>query len=262
VPLSPAEIGTLAAALAEAERSRLAIEPLTAALPELSPDDAYAIQLANVAGRRAAGERQTGWKVGLTSAAARAQFGVDEPDFGHLFAAMQIATGEPLRCADLIATRIEPEIAFRLKAPLRGPGVSATDVLNATGQLLPALEIVDSRIRDWRISLADTIADNASAARYMVGASGAAPDGFDLRLTGLAFSVDGALVATAAGAAVLGGPANAVAWLCNTLARFDQGLEAGQVVLPGSLVAPIAARPGMQFRAEFDRLGSVALTVV
>ena len=193
VTLNADAIASLAARLAAAERSRQPIEPLTDAHPDLSPEDAYAIQLANAARRLAAGERQTGWKVGMTSLAARSQFGVDEPDFGHLFSSMEIASGGTLRFAELIATRIEPEIAFRLKAPLRGPGVSAADVLAATGELLPSLEIVDSRISDWRIRFGDTIADNASAARYVIGASGVAPGGFDLRLTGLVLLVDGAV---------------------------------------------------------------------
>lgn len=223
--------------------------------------DAYAVQQALIQRWLAAGAVQVGWKVGLTSAAMQRLLGVTEPDFGHLLDTMQVADAGVVRRSELIWPRVEPEIAFVLRADLRGPGVTEREVLAATAALVPALEVVDSRIRDWQIRLADTIADNASCGRFVLGAARVPPGDFDLRLLGMVFRVDGQVVATATGAAVLGHPAAAVAWLANTLATFGQGLQAGQVVLPGSLVAAVDLQPGMEVQAEFDRLGCVSLRV-
>ena len=261
MPLTQEQVEALAEALWSAERDAAPIAPLTAQHPDLTVADAYAVQQALIRRKLAAGARVMGWKVGLTSTAMQRLLGVSEPDFGHLLDTMQLADGSPLSRAALIWPRVEPEIAFALGADLHGPGVTAADVLAATAALIPALEVVDSRIRDWQIRLADTIADNASSARFVLGRGRVPPGDFDLRLLGMVFQVDGQVVATAAGAAVLGHPAQAVAWLANTLARFGQGLRAGQVVLPGSLVAAVDVQPGMTVTAEFDRLGAVTLHV-
>ena len=262
MPLTNEQIDVEAKALDAAEKSRSPIGPLTETYADMASEDAYAIQLALIRRKLAAGGRITGWKVGLTSAAMQRLLGVDEPDFGHLLGEMRVEDGGTIVRDEFIWPRVEPEIAFQLKAGLRGPGVTADDVLAATEYLIPALEIVDSRIRDWKIKLADTIADNASCGRFVLGTPRVAPGAFDLRLVGMNFFVDGVLTATAAGAAVLGDPAGAVAWLANTLARFGHGLEAGQVVMPGSLVAAVDAQPGMVVSAEFDRLGGVSVRVV
>jgi 2-keto-4-pentenoate hydratase len=154
---------------------------------------------------------------------------------------------------------VEPEIAFQLKADLKGPGVTADQVLAATEYLIPALEVIDSRVKDWKIKLCDTIADNASCGRFVLGHSRTAPGSFDVALIGMNYYVDGNMVATASSAAVLGNPAEAVAWLANTLAPYGHYLKAGQVVMPGSLVAAVDAEPGGTIRADFDHIGSVEL---
>lgn len=261
VLLTQEQVEALAAALWAAERDAAPIAPLTAQHPDMTVADAYAVQQTLIRRKLAAGAHVVGWKVGLTSAAMQRLLGVEEPDFGHLLDTMQLADGATLQRSALIWPRVEPEIAFVLGADLRGPGVTVADVLAATAALLPALEVVDSRIRDWQIRLADTIADNASSSRFVLGRGRVPPGDVDLRLLGMVFQVDGQVVATAAGAAVLGHPAQAVAWLANTLASFGQSLRAGQVVLPGSLVAAVDVQPGMTVTAEFDRLGPVTLHV-
>jgi len=262
MPLPREQVDVLAGSLEEAERKRTAIAPLSESQPELTMRDAYAVQRTWISRRLRMGERVIGWKVGLTSVAMQRLLGVHEPDFGHLLHGMLVEDSGSLRCADLIWPRVEPEIAFRLRKPLRGPGVTAADVLDATSELMPALEIVDSRIRDWKIQLVDTIADNASCGRFVLGSEGTKPGGFDLRLVGMNFFVNDELTSTATGAAVLGDPAAAVAWLCNTLAPLGESLAADQVIMPGSLVAAVDARPGALFRADFDRLGSVTVRMV
>lgn len=262
MPLTQDQITAAADALLAAEQTRSPIDALTDAHPDMQSADAYAIQLALIERKLARGSRVIGWKVGLTSVAMQRLLGVNEPDFGHLLDGMLLPDGGTITCSEFIWPRVEPEIAFQLQAGLRGPGVTADDVLAATEFLIPALEVVDSRIRDWKIKLADTIADNASCGRFVLGASRVPPGDFDLRLVGMNFYVDGALVSTATGAAVLGHPAAAVAWLANTLAGFGQSLEAGQVIMPGSLVGAVDAKPGNSFAAEFDRLGSVSLQVL
>ncbi|HXG36266.1 MAG TPA: fumarylacetoacetate hydrolase family protein, partial [Dehalococcoidia bacterium] len=235
--------------------------PLTSQYPEMTQEEAYAIQRSVMASRRAAGARLVGWKVGLTSKAMQQMFQVDSPDFGQLLDNMVLEDGATISNNVLLQPRIEPEIAFILKRDIKGPGVSAGDVLAATEAVTPALEIIDSRIADWKIRLADTIADNASCGRIVLGKSRISPDKLDLRLVGLVFSRDGEVVSTAAGAAVLGHPANAVAWLANTLGSLGETLAAGHVIMPGSLVGAVNADPGSRYTAEYDHLGSVTVNV-
>ncbi len=259
MPLDPANVAAASDALDAAERNRAAIAPLTEQFPGLDLDGAYAIQRDWIMRRLGRGGRLFGWKVGLTSLAMQRLLGVDEPDFGQLLDNTQLSDGSTLASSELVWPRVEPEIAFRLRSALKGPGVTAADILDATAELLPSLEIVDSRVRDWKIKLADTVADNASCGRFVIGSKGTAPGEFDLRLTGMNFYVDDELVSSATGAAVLGNPAGAVAWLVNTLSTFGEALQAGQIVMPGALVAAVDATPGMTFRADFDRLGSVSI---
>jgi 2-keto-4-pentenoate hydratase len=222
--------------------------------------DAYAVQLEGIRERmQAHGGSIVGWKVGLTSKAMQQMLGVDQPDFGHLLDDMRLDEGTDIDCSTLIWPRVEPEVAFQLKADLRGPGVTADQVLAATEYLIPALEVIDSRIKDWKIKLCDTIADNASCGRFVLGRKRTAPTGFDVRLIGMNYYVNHDLVATATAAAVIGNPAEAVAWLANTLAPYGHYLQAGQVVMPGSLVAAVDAKPGGRIRADFDHIGSVEL---
>ncbi len=200
-----------------------------------------------------------GWKVGLTSTAMQQMFNVDHPDFGHLLAFMRLDEGGEVDPAAMIWPRVEPEVAFQLQSDLQGPDVTADQVIAATEFLIPSLEVIDSRIKDWRIKLCDTIADNASSSHFVLGRQRTPIEGLDLKLIGMNYYADGALVSTATSAAVLGNPAEAVAWLANTLAPYGHHPQAGQVIMPGSLVAAVDAKPGGHIRADFDRIGSVEL---
>ncbi len=247
-----------AQALYDARRDRVPIEPLTETVPDLSVADAYAIQQRLVARMVADGDRIVGYKLGLTSRPMQELFGVDQPDYGPLLSSMVLGDGAELAVGDFIQPKVEAEIALVLERPLAGPGVSGFDVARALGGAVAALEIVDSRIADWRIALPDTIADLASCGAAVV-ASRVVPVDFDLRLVGMVIDHNGVTVATGAGAAALGDPLAAVAWLANTLAPYDVTLEAGHVVMTGSLHAAFDVAPGDVVRADFDRLGSVTV---
>ncbi len=255
------DVERLAGDLLEAERTRRPIPPLTEAIPALEIEQAYAIQRAAIARRLAAGATHVGWKVGLTSRAMQELLGVDLPDFGHLLNDMEVAPGAALDLAELVAPRVEPEIAFMLGADLRGPGATIDDALAATSWVAPSLEVVDSRIADWRIKLADTVADNASSGRYVLGERRTPADAVDLSAIELRFTPGGDPPVTATGDAVLGHPAAPVAWLANTLAPLGESLRAGQVVLSGSFVAAVPLVAGARYRAELPVLGAVELAV-
>jgi 2-keto-4-pentenoate hydratase len=251
----------IAARLERAERDRVAIDP-PAAAAKLTVADAYRIQLINVERRVAAGRRIVGAKVGLTSVAMQKMMGVDEPDFGHLFDDMVLQTGDECTVGALLIPRVEPEIAFVLSHELRGPGVTRSNVLAAAEYVTPALEIIDTRIRDWKITLADTIADNASSARVVLGSEKTPPTRYDLASIAMKLEKNGALIEDGVGSAVLGHPAEPVAWLANKFAEFGQALAAGSIVIPGALcrAAPVAA--GDTITATFGALGSVSVRFV
>jgi 2-keto-4-pentenoate hydratase len=244
-------------ALASAAAERRPIEPLTTTHPELTVADAYAIQAAGIERRLAEGRVIRGRKAGLTSAAMQAQLGVDEPDFGTLLDDMLVEDGEEIAFERLIQPRAEAEIGFVLEHDLEGPGVSSSDALRASAGVVACIEVIDSRIEDWRIGLVDTVADNASSALAVTSGRLVPVGGLDLRLVGMAFYHNGELVETGAGAAVLGNPARCVAWLANKLAQFGDGLHAGDLVLAGALHKSVAVEPGDVFRAELNHLGSV-----
>lgn len=233
------------------------VDPLTERFPDLTVDDAYAIQLGQVERWVADGAVVKGHKVGLTSAAMRRQLGVDAPDFGHLLDSMFHPEHTPIDVSRFLRPRIEPEVAFVLAKPLRGPGVTVADAIAAVDFVLPALEIIDSRVRDWRIGLVDTIADNASSGGVVLGGVPTRLSDVDLPLTGCVLRVGGAVAGTGAGAAVLGSPLNALVWLANTLGERGVVLEAGHVVLPGSVTAAVPVAAGDVVRATFAGLGSV-----
>ncbi len=246
----------------EANQACAPIDPLSDTWPSLELADAYAIQQYNVVRRSAAGASLVGYKVGLTTAAAQRLVGVDHPDFGHLLDDMVHPGGAAVPAGRYCRPRIEPEICFRLARPLSGPGVSAQDVLAATGTVAPALEIVDSRIRDWRITLVDTVADNASSAGVVLGPWTPIEHVPDLAKVTVALFVDGACVDSGAGAAVLGHPAEAVAWLANSLATFGTSLEPGHLILPGSMTSAPFVTAGQKVEAVFSTLGAVSATFV
>ena len=221
--------------------------------------DAYAVQSRNVERRIGNGAVIRGRKAGLTSRASQELLGVQEPNFGVLLDEMFVDEGDEIGLAGLIQPRVEAEIAFLMSADLAGPGITSTQALAAVGGALPAIEVVDSRIADWRIRLADTIADNASSARAVVGARITPIAALDLRLLGVLFSRNGVVIDSGAGAAVLGNPARCIAWLANKLGSLGTGLQCGDVVLAGALHRMVPVRPGDFFQAHFAHLGSVCV---
>lgn len=249
--------------LLEAERTGVPIPPFSAQDPTFDVTRAYETQRLAIEEKLSAGDRVRGRKVGLTSAALQQLFDVDEPDYGIVLESTVHESDEPIRLDGLIAPRVEAEIAFVLERPLRGPGVRPVDVLAATRWVLPSLEIIDSRIADWKIKLVDTVADNASCGRVVLGTAATRPESFDLRLVGMALYRNGRLFNTGAGAAALDHPANAVAWLVNRFAELGEGVAAGELLMPGALAAPVVdVHPGDVITAEFDRLGAVTARFV
>lgn len=248
-----------AGALLQAERSAAPIAPLHDTYPELDVADAYEIQRLLITARLGDGARLVGHKIGLTSAAMQEQLGVREPDYGQLLSDMFVLEGSSISTSGLCAPRVEPELAFILGDTLRGPGVTVAHVLAATEFVVPALEVIDSRIADWSIRLPDTIADNASSARVVLGGRAVRIDTLDPRLVGVVLYLNGEVVQTGACGAVLGNPASAVCWLANKLADFGEELTAGQVVMPGSCTQAVPVGGGDQVRAEFEGLGHVSV---
>ncbi len=246
-----------ASMLLAAYHSRIPTEPLREKYPDLTLQDAYEIQLIQIGRRLAEGAVIKGHKVGLTSAAMQRQLGVDQPDYGHLLGDMFFLEHLPIPVETYLQPRIEPEIAFVLSRPLRGPGVTAAEAAAAVDFCLPSLEIIDSRIRDWQIGILDTIADNASSGGVVLGSRPTPLSALDLRLTGCVLYRGGEVVGTGAGGAVLGSPLSSLVWLANTLGERGVTLEAGHVVLPGSVTASVPVAPGDTFTATFAGLGSV-----
>lgn len=249
----------LAEMLLEAEEKRKPIPPLTETNPGISVDEAYRIQLRVIERKRSFGQVVVGKKIGITSRAMQVMLGVDEPDYGHILNSMVVMEGEKIPTADLIQPRIEGELAFVLKEDLKGPGVTLTDVIRCSEGVIPSLEIIDSRIVDWKIKLPDTVADNASSARIVLGGTITPIFALDLRTVGMLLEKNGEMVANAAGAAVLGNPAQAVAWLANKLAVYGIALRKGEVILSGSLTAAVPVAAGDFIRADFGVLGDVKI---
>ncbi|MFE0250155.1 2-keto-4-pentenoate hydratase [Streptomyces sp. NPDC059010] len=258
--LTAAERAAAARMLRRAEHHGTPVGPPSELLPGLDLADAYAIQRTTIALRLKDGASVVGHKVGLTSPAMQQLLGVDEPDFGHLLDDMVHRDGSTLLAARYCAPRIEPEICFRLARPLSGPDITVADVLAATEAVAPALEIVDSRIRDWRITLVDTVADNAGSAGLVRGPWTPLADVPDLAAVDVDLVIDGERVAHGHGGEVLGHPAAAVAWLANTLAAFGTGLERGQMVLPGAMTTAPFVSAGQRVEARFGVLGPVSVT--
>lgn len=252
-------IERLAARLRDAECARQPIPPIRQDVSDASAELAYRIQWENVRYRMGSGERPIGWKIGLTSPAVQRQLGVDQPDCGVLFESMETRDGGCIDAAGLIQARIEAEIAFVLARSLDRPVVTNLDVVAATDYVLPCLEIVDSRIRDWDIGLFDTIADNASSARFVLGATPRRLQDFDFIHCGMVLREDGAVMATGAGAASLGNPVEALRWLAVRAATSERPLQAGDVVLSGALGPMTVVRPGRHYSATIAGLGSVAV---
>jgi len=246
--------------LDQAERTRVPIAPLSEMYPSLTPGQAYAIQTAWLELKRMEGGQLVGRKIGLTSKPMQEQLGVNEPDYGFILESMVVPSGSTLPRSAFLLPRIEPEIAFWLAEDLSGPGVTAEQVLAATQGVSAALELVDSRIENWRIKLVDTIADNASSARLIVSQQRISPQELDLAAEGVELLCDGETVGSGTGAAVLGHPALAAAWLANKLAEFGVSLLKGYVVLPGAMCASVSVAPGKTYRAVYTHLGEVSIS--
>ncbi len=250
-------IATLAKELYQAEKTNTPIDAITARYPDISNEEAYQVQLAGMQLRQDDGHTIVGKKIGLTSKAMQTALGVFEPDYGYISDRMMALEGDVLSLNELIAPKVEAEVAFILKEDLTGPGVTVSRVLQASAGIMPALEIIDTRIKDWKIKIQDTIADGASIGKVIVTGRLIPVDDFDMRFMGLVLEKNGEVVTTAAGAAVLGHPANAVAWLANKLAGYGISLKAGDIVMSGSLTAACPVEAGDSVRATFDRLGAV-----
>ncbi|MDO1478914.1 2-keto-4-pentenoate hydratase [Rhodococcus ruber] len=241
------------------ERDRAAIAPLTETFPDIDVVDSYEIQLINIRRRLEAGATVYGHKVGLSSEVMQKMMGVDEPDYGHLLSTMVYAEDEPIDTAQFCYPRIEVEIGYVLGETLPGEDCTEADVLRATEYIVPSIELIDSRIVDWRIGLADTIADNASSAGVILGAGRIEPDRVDIGAISAVLYQGDEEIARGEAAAVLGDPTRAVAWLARKVASFGVRLEAGHVILPGSCTRAVDARPGDVFRADFSDIGSVSV---
>ncbi len=266
--LTDAEIETIATGLAEAERTRKQVRILSLDYPQMTIEDAYAVQRAFIKRKLAEGRIIKGHKIGLTSKAMQNALGIDEPDSGVLLDDMFFYDGAEVPSERFIATRIEAELAFVLKAPLRGPDCSIFDVLNATDYVTPALEILDTRVQ--RIDpeskstrkVVDTIADNAANAALVIGGRPVRPLEIDIRWVAALVYRNAQLEETGVAAGVLNHPANGVAWLVKKLHPLGVGLEPGQVILSGSFIRPIEARKGDTFHADYGPLGSVSCVFV
>lgn len=258
-------IAAAAEALDEAERTRVQIRQLSQVHPAITLADAYAIQAAWVDRKVARGRRIVGWKVGLTSKAMQAQLGIDEPDSGVLLEDMVFPDGGVVPAGRFIAPRVEVELAFVLKAPLGGPHATPFDVLAATDWVVPAIEILDTRVE--RVDpatkatrkIVDTVADNAANAGIVTGGRPMRPDAVDMRMVGAALSRNAEVEETGLAAGVLNHPANAVAWLARRLSAEGRRLAPGDVVLSGSFVRAVEARPGDTVMADFGPLGTIGI---
>ena len=256
------DVSGKARALYEARRSRQAIKPFTDADPDLGIADGYAIAQQLTSMLVNDGDEVVGYKVGLTSKPMQKMIGVDSPDHGPVLGSTVYADGDAVSLSAFIQPKIEAEIAFVLGNGLRGPGVTVRQARGAIAGMVAAVEIVDSRFADWRIRLADTVADLASNGAVAVSGRVVSLDGVEPRLIGMVLTRSGELMDTGAGAAALGDPVGVVAWLANTLGEMGAGLEPGQLIMTGALHAAVPMMAGDVFRAEFDHLGSVTVRVV
>lgn len=245
--------------LYDAQRMARPSEPLTSRFTQLSVMDGYKIQEQIITRRVEDGERIIGKKIGVTSQAVMDMLKVDQPDFGQLTDRMLINQGDHVSMSKMIQPKAEGEIAFVLKHDLSGPGITVADVLRATEGVMACFEIVDSRIRDWKIKIQDTVADNASCGVFVLGDRLVDHRDLDLFTTGMVLEKNGQIVGTGAGAATMGSPAIAVAWLANTLGELGMSLKAGEVILSGALSAMVPVAAGDNLRMTLAGIGSCSV---
>jgi 2-oxo-hept-3-ene-1,7-dioate hydratase len=262
--ITDAQVKAAAADLLAAENSRAQIGLLSLRHPEMTLDDAYRIQAAQMAQKLAAGREIIGWKIGLTSKVMQEALKIETPDSGVLYDDMLFETGARVAQNRFIQPRIETEIAFVMKAPLEGV-VSRDEVLAATDFVAPSIEILDTRILrsdpatgQARI-ITDTVSDNAANAGIVLGKERHAPDAMDLRWVGAIVSKNDEVVATGLGAAVLNDPVTGIVWLAARMGQYGQRIEPGQIVLSGSFIAPIECPPGTDINADFGAFGRVQI---
>ncbi|MFX1676690.1 2-keto-4-pentenoate hydratase [Paraburkholderia sp. A2WS-5] len=255
-------VTTLAARLRDAERTRAVIAPVRGEIAATDMATAYAIQQANVDRRVANAERIVGRKIGLTSLAVQKQLGVDQPDFGALFASMAHGDGEPIPLSQLIQPKVEAEIALVLEHDLTHEKHTFVDVLRASAYALAAIEVVDSRIENWDIRFVDTVADNASSARFVVGSRPVPLSQIDLAACAMELARDGEVLSRGNGAACLGNPLNAAVWLADRMVQLGTPLRAGDVVLTGALGPMVAVKEPGTYTAQIEGLGSVRATFI
>ncbi|WP_068672077.1 2-keto-4-pentenoate hydratase [Oceanobacillus sp. Castelsardo] len=245
--------------LIQAEEMAVEIKALTDRNKNLTVQDAYQIQLESVKLKTEQGKRVIGKKVGLTNKAMQQMLNIDEPDYGHLFEDMKVNNGDTVNVDSMIAPRVEAEIGFVLKEDLRGPDITFLDVIMATDYVVPTIEIIDSRIADWKIELVDTVADNGSSAKVVIGQNRKSLDEINLRTNGMILMKNKEIVTTGSGSAALGHPAEAIAWLANKLSEFDIVLKKGELILPGALSFAVPVSKGDKIVADFGVLGKVSV---
>lgn len=264
-PLTAEMITDIAASLRDAQRDRRPIAAPTERWPQMTIADAYAVQRVNLdrrlasRGMNGSPPRHVGWKIGITSRVVQEWLGVSEPDFGGLLCDMDVPNGGDISISRFLQPRVEGEVAFVLGKSLVGPGVTSAQVIAAIDFVLPTIEIIDSRVIDWKFRIQDTIADNASSAMFVLGSRPTPLRKLDLRLAGATLRRNGRVASTGAGAACLGNPVNAVVWLANKLGELGEQLYAGQLVLSGALgpVSPVAA--GDRIAVAINGLGDATV---
>ena len=256
-------INDVASELFDSLKQQKIIQPLTDRYPEIDIKDAYQISRQFLSFREAVGEKVIGKKIGVTSSVVQEMLGVDQPDFGFLTDAMRVQNRSTFSIEDsLIQPRAEAEIAFILKEDLFGPGVSKEDVIAATDKILPCFEIVDSRIENWNIKIQDTVADNASCGIFILGEGHCSPEKFSMEELSVEVTKNGKFLSAGQGSAVQGHPAQAVAWLANTLGEYDIPLLKGEVILSGSLVPLEPAKAGDKFSMELKGVGTCEINFI
>ncbi|TVX78130.1 2-keto-4-pentenoate hydratase [Peribacillus simplex] len=244
----------------KAEKTGIGISAPTSEIPDMDVEDAYQIQLETIRTKIQSGQEVSGKKIGLTSKAMQEVLGVNEPDYGHLLDGMKIENNGCISSLRLIQPKVEAEVAFILKKDLHGPNITVADVSEATDYVVASIEVVDSRVMDWEIKLQDTVADNASSGLYILGDRKIHLSEIDLPSIQMSLYKNGEFINQGTGEAVLGNPANCVAWLANKLYGFKGSLNAGEVILSGALSAAIEAKPGDRFSADFgEKLGKVSV---